>query len=391
MTAETDFTLFQFLREGFDPVRDLARARAEQPVYPMPIPGGQTAWLLTRYADVRDVLADARRFSNDFAGVVSLGSDQADPGGLGFSDPPEHTRLRRLLTPEFTMRRLARLRPRIAAIVAAHLDAMEAAGPPADLVRDFALPIPSLVVCELLGVPAADHAELTRVSAGRFDLSAGPEASIQAVNDAMRLLTGLVARERQAPGDGLLGALLREHGDEVSDRELASLADGILTGGHDTSTSMLALGALWLTAHPDELVAVAEKDGYAEEVVDELLRYLTVVQVAFPRFAREDVVVGGQPIAKGEMVLCSLSAANRDPERGDDLDRAVPGRPFSHLAFGHGIHRCVGAPLARMELEIAFTALARRFPTFRPAIPAAEISFRQIAIVYGLDALPVTW
>ncbi|RBQ14499.1 cytochrome P450 [Spongiactinospora rosea] len=389
--SENDFPLVQFMREGLDPVAELARIRAEQPVFPLKMPDGQTVWLVTRYEDVRSVLGDAGRFSNDFANV-SGAVQQEDPGGLGFRDPPEHTRLRRLLTPEFTVRRLRRLEPRIEAIVAEHLDEMERAGGPVDFVQKFALPIPSLVVGELLGVPKADQAGFVKLGADRFDFSAGPEASLKAVNDAMTYLTDLVARERANPGDGLLGMLLREHGDELGDRELASLADGMLTGGHDTSTSMFALGTLWLLGHPEEAARVREEEGYIVQVVEELLRYLTVVQVAFPRFAKEDLVVGGQPIAKGEMVLCSLVAANRDPALGEDMDTARPGREVaSHMAFGHGLHHCIGAPLARMEMKIAYPALLRRFPGLRLAVPESEIPYRGISIVYGVDALPVAW
>ncbi|MCG5215318.1 cytochrome P450 [Streptosporangium sp. KLBMP 9127] len=389
--SETDFPLLQFTREGLDPVAELGRIRAEHPVFPMKVPGGSTVWLVTRYEDARAVLSDHIAFSNDFNNVLGA-TQQEDPGGLGFRDPPEHTRLRRLLTPEFTTRRLRRLVPRIEAIVAEHLDAMEQAGSPADLVEHFALPIPSLVVCELLGVPYGDRSDFLRLSTDRFDFSAGPEASLQAVNDSMAYLTDLVARERKTPGDGLLGMLLRDHGDEVSDRELASLADGMLTGGHDTSTSMLSLGTLWLLQNPAQLARVRDEAAHVVPVVEELLRYLSVVQVAFPRFARADMELAGQRIAAGEMVLCSLSAANRDPALGRDMDVVLPDRQVAtHLAFGHGVHHCIGAPLARMEMQIAFPALLRRFPELRLAVPAEEVSFRGISIVYGVDRLPVAW
>ncbi|MFG2073010.1 cytochrome P450 [Nonomuraea maritima] len=392
--AETDdFPLVQFMRDGFDPVDELGRIRGEHPVFPMQMPGDQTVYLVTRWEDVRAVLGDHERFSNDFAGVIGLGSNQEDPGGLGFRDPPEHTRLRRYLTPEFTMRRLRRLEPRIEALVAECLDRMEAKGAevlPVDLVEEFALPIPSLVVCELLGVPYGERAAFEKISRDRFDLSAGPEASLQAINDAMTYLTDLVARERRDPGDGLLGQLLREHGDELDDRTLASMADGLLTGGHDTSTSMLALGTLWLLRNPEQAAKVREVDGYVVEVVEELLRYMTVVQVAFPRFARDDLELHGVQIKKGEMVLCSLVGANRDRALGDDMDQVRPGRDTagSHLAFGHGIHRCIGAPLAQMEMRIAFPALLRRFPGLHVA---GEVPFRELAIVYGVKELPVAW
>lgn len=388
--SDTEFPLVQFMREGFDPVAELARIRTEQPVFPMEIPGGSTVWLATRYDDVRAVLSDSDRFSNDFGNITGMGTNQEDPGGLGFRDPPEHTRLRKYLTPEFTMRRLKRLEPRIAEMVEEHLDRMAAQGNEADLVQSFALPIPSLVVCELLGVPYDDRADFLRLSTDRFDFTAGPEASLQAINDAMTYLTDLVARERLNPGDGLLGMLLREHGDEIDDRTLASMADGLLTGGHDTSTSMLSLGTLWLLNNPEQAARVRDEDGYVVQMVEELLRYMTVVQVAFPRFAKEDMELGGQKIAKGEMVLCSLTAANRDPALGADMDSVLPEREVasSHVAFGHGMHRCIGAPLAQMEMRIAFPALLRRFPELRVN---GDVPFRKLAIVYGVEALPVAW
>ncbi|MEV0352752.1 cytochrome P450 [Nonomuraea sp. NPDC050680] len=388
--SDSEFPLVQFMREGFDPVAELGRIRTEQPVFPMSIPGDQTVYLVTRYDDVRSVLADHERFSNDFGNVIGLGTNQEDPGGLGFRDPPEHTRLRKYLTPEFTMHRLRRLVPRIEALVEECLDRMAANGSAADLVESFALPIPSLVVCELLGVPYEERSEFLKISTNRFDLTAGPEASLQSINDAMAYLTDLVARERLNPGDGLLGELLREHGDDLDDRTLASMADGLLTGGHDTSTSMLALGTLWLLENPEQAARVREDDRYAEQMVEELLRYMTVVQVAFPRFAREDMDLFGRPIKKGEMVLCSLTAANRDPHLGEGIEEVRPERPTagSHLAFGHGIHRCVGAPLAQMEMRIAFPALLRRFPGLQVA---GEVPFRKLAIVYGVEKLPVAW
>ncbi|RSN10583.1 cytochrome P450 [Nonomuraea sp. WAC 01424] len=388
--SDTEFPFVQFMREDFDPVAELGRIRDEHAVFPMKIPGDQTVHLVTRWEDVRGVLGDHERFSNDFAGISGLGSNQEDPGGLGFRDPPEHTRLRKYLTPEFTMRRLRRLEPRIEAMVEEHLDRIEAKGPPADLVEDFALPIPALVVCELLGVPYEERADFVKISKDRFDLSAGPEASLQAINDAMAYLVDLVARERRDPGEGLLGQLLREHGDDLDDRTLASMSDGLLTGGHDTSTSMLALGALWLMRNPEQAAKVREVDGYVNDVVEELLRYMTVVQVAFPRFAREDLELHGVQIKKGEMVLCSLTGANRDPSLGPDMNEVRPGRETagSHLAFGHGIHRCIGAPLAQMEMRIAFPALLRRFPGLHVS---GEVPFRELAIVYGVKELPVAW
>ena len=253
--TETVFPLVPIMRQGLDPVADLARVRSEHPVVRLEIPGGPWAWLVTRYEDVRAILADAHRFSNAFDNLHAQGGAELfqglDPGGLGFRDPPDHTRLRRMLTPEFTMHRLRRLEPLVKRIVAERLDAMQAAGPPADLVRAFAHPVPSLVVAELLGVPAPDRDEFQRISTGRFDVAGDAGASLSTINDSLTFLAAVVARQREQPGEGLLGALLRAHGDDIDDWELAGLADGLLTGGHDTTANMLALGAVVLLHNPN--------------------------------------------------------------------------------------------------------------------------------------------
>jgi cytochrome P450 len=192
--------------------------------------------------------------------------------------------------------------------------------------------------------------------------------------------------QRGEPGDGLLGRLVREHGDNLSDHELAGLADGLLTGGLETTASMLALGTIVLMQHPESREAIREGDEAVDPFVDELLRYLTVVQVAFPRFARERVKIGGATIEEGDIVLCSLSAANRDGNQ-DDFEPGRDARP--HLAFGHGLHRCIGAELARMELRAAYPALVRRFPDIRLGTGPSELPFRRLSFVFGVDTLPV--
>lgn len=388
--------LFPLRRNGLNPVPKLGRARDRAPISRLPVPFGLTVWLVTGHAEAKAVLADAEGFSTDFANLAgqAMGA-MANPGGLGFADPPVHTRLRKLLTPEFTMRRLARLTPRIHDIVEERLDAMAAAaGPdgcnPVDLVAEFALPIPSLVICELLGVPYTDRADFQRLAMARFDVFAGAAAqSLGAITDSVDYLRGVVAEQRRHPGDGLIGMILQEHGDEISDDELAGLADGVLTGGFETTASMLALGALVLLRDPAAFALVRDDDDAVHGFVEELLRHLTVVQVAFPRFARRDLLVAGTPIAKGDVVIVSLSGANRDPRFGTDLDTIDPTRPpTSHVAFGHGLHRCIGAELARMELRAAYPALVRRFPSARLAIPADRLQFRKASIVYGVESLP---
>lgn len=396
MSFLPDAALLPLKRTGLDPVTELSTLRDREPISQLKLPFGMRAWLVTGYDEAKAVLGRADGFSNDFGNLVGAAGVTADqnPGGLGFSDPPTHTRLRRILTPEFTMRRLARLTPRIQQIVTEQLDGMAAAFDAGtgtvDLATDFALPIPSLTICELLGVPYADRADFQRLSTARFDLFGGTAASLGAMTESLSYLGEVVRRQRANPGDGLLGMLVKEHGDTIDDAELAGLADGLLTGGLETTASMLALGALVLLRDRDTFRLIHDHDDAVDRFTEELLRYLTVVQVAFPRFAREDMDVAGTHVTKGDIVIVSLAAADRDGRQGADMDSFDATRePFSHLAFGHGIHRCVGAELARMELRAAYPALVRRFPDLRLAVDPGELTFRKLSVVYGVDALPV--
>jgi cytochrome P450 len=386
-------TLMPLRRSGLDPVPELGAARESEPISKLRLPFGLRAWLVTGYDEAKEVLAAASSFSNDYTNLVGTAAMSADqnPGGLGFADPPDHTRLRKLLTPEFTMRRLNRLTPRIHAIIEGQLDAMAAADGPVDLMRDFALAIPSLTICELLGVSYEDRADFQRLSTVRFDLFAGAGASFGAISESLSYLLDIVKKQRESPGDGLLGMLVKEHGDDIDDRELAGLADGVLTGGLETTASMLALGAIVLLRDRSTFELVRDDDAAIDKFVEELLRYLTVVQMAFPRFAKEDIEIGGSRITKGDIVLVSLSGANRDAKLGSEMESFDPAREASsHLAFGWGVHRCIGAELARMELRAAYPALVRRFPEMRLATGLDDLAYRQTSIVYGVESLPVT-
>ena len=396
MSEEAPFTLVQFQRDGLDPVPELAALRARQPISRLQYPIGPPVWLITSYAESRAVLGDSERFSNDFS-KMTAGDDldflsSLNPGGLGMTDPPDHTRLRKMLTPEFTMRRLRRLRPRIESIVAERLDVMAASDRPVDLVDVFAVPTPSLVISELLGVPAPDRVDFQRLSESRFDFLGDIQGCLAAIQDTLDYLSGLVAEQRKNPGDNLLGMLVKQHGDNITDEELTGLADGVLIGGHETTASMIALSALHLMTNSEHFAMVRDSDEQVTAVVDELLRFLTVVQVAFPRIATADVELSGTTIKAGEVVLISLSGANRDPALGDDIEEVKPFREMPpHFAFGYGMHRCVGAELGRMELQIALPALLRRFPDIRLAVPFEELEFRELSMVYGVKELPVTW
>ncbi|MBB5802372.1 cytochrome P450 [Saccharothrix ecbatanensis] len=378
-----DRALVPLKRDGVVPVAELERMREAGAVHRIPVPFGLRVWLVTGQEEAKKVLSDTVAFSNDYARLGAAVRIEQSPGGLGFADPPDHTRLRKLLTPEFTMRRLSRLVPRIDAIVTERLDAIEAADGPVDLVQEFALPIPSLTICELLGVPYEDRDRFQELAAARFDLFGGAGQALGAISESLSYMEEIVRRERRSPGDGLIGAIIRQHGDDVSDVELAGLADGVLTGGFDTTASMLALGAIVLMTDEDARTAMRDDDAATGPLVEELLRHLSVVQVAFPRFARHQLRVGDQQIEEGDVVVVSLTAANR--EGTSDFDA---GRPASaNLAFGHGAHRCVGAELARMELRAAYPALLRRFPNLRMATD--NPGYRTASIVHGVDTLMV--
>lgn len=392
----SDSVLFPLKRDDVDPVPKLARRRAADPVSKLKLPFGLNAWLVTGHEESRTVLTDPHSYSTDIRHLFGDGGPATaeDIGGLGFTDPPEHTRLRKILTPEFTMRRLERLKPRINEIIEHRLDAVEAAGSGADLADLFAFPVPFLTICELLGLPSDDQAAFQRLGGARFDVTKGGAGAFGAVSESREFLFDAIRKQRKNPGDGLIGHIIREVGDDISDHDLGGLCDGVFTGGYETTAGMLTMGAYVLLKDPDHFALA--RDGSEKQVsllVDEMLRYLSVVQVAFPRFAKEDFSLFGHDVAAGDVVLVSLSGANRDPALGEDMESFNPLRPAksAHLAFGHGIHRCIGAELARIELRAAYPALARRFPDLALAIPPGDLAFRKMSLVYGLESLPVTF
>ena len=386
-------------RDGMEPVARVEELReAKGPVAKVVTFLGVEVWVVTGDAEARELLADQTSYSTDIRPYMGRAgnAENGDIGGLGFTDPPDHTRLRKLLTPEFTMRRLARLKSAIDRIIEDQLDETErlgAHGEAVDLAQTFAFPVPFLVICELLGLPAEEREKFRGMASARFDVTGGGIGTVGAVAGSRQFLFEETARQRQEPGPGLIGQIIREHGDEITDFDLAGLADGAFTGGLETSASMLALGTAVLLDRRDVWDRLIAEDDTVGSIVDELLRYLSVVQISFPRFAKHDVVLGGQKIKKGAVVLAHLPAANRDPRAyhgsttwgGFDHAQATA----SHLAFGHGFHRCVGAELARMELRAAYPALARRFPHLTLAVDPGELKFHDRSIVYGVESLPV--
>lgn len=399
--AEAPELPLQMRRNEFGPVEELARARDGEGVVRVETPFGVPAYLILRFEDVREVLSDATRFSSarmpfpvaDEAGEISAEERaRLQAGNLIGIDPPEHTRLRRMLTPEFTVRRMRRLEPRIREIVDAALDDLERAGKPADLVSLFALPVPSLVICELLGVPYADRAEFQDRSARLVDTSLPIQERRKVRHEDYRYMAKLVERAHADPGEDMLGMLVREHGDDLSTDELIGVASLLLLAGHETTSNMLGLGTLALLRHPEQLALIREDPARVEPAVEELLRWLSIVQTMPPRMATTDVEIGGHQIPANSMLIPSLPAANRDPgfiKDAETLD--VTRGAAGHVAFGHGVHHCLGAPLARMEMRIAFPALLQRFPGLALADQDLRPDFRIYNAVYGLHSLPVTW
>ncbi|MCW0213892.1 MAG: cytochrome P450 [Pseudonocardia sp.] len=397
MTGTTALPL-HMQRRGFDPVPELAAVREEEGVRRIDTAFGPV-WMITRFDDIRAVLGDAARFSTARRAMVrgpglpeltDAEIARMRAGNLLALDPPEHTRLRKLLAPEFTRSRMRRLRPRIQEIIDEHLDAMDRAGPPADLVADFALPVPSLVICELLGVPAADRAGFQERTSRQLDMSLPMEERRRAGLESRAYMADLVARTRADPGEELLGMLVREHGDDLGPDELAGIAGLLLVAGHETTSNMLGLGTLALLRHPDQLALVRDDPDAVGPAVEELLRWLSIVHSGTTKTTTGEVEIAGKVIPEGETVLCALPAGNRDPALVADPERLDVRRgAIGHVAFGHGVHHCLGAPLARMEMQLAFPALLRRFPGLAPA--SGEARFRSFHVVYGMETLPVTW
>jgi cytochrome P450 len=381
-------------RTGVDPTRRLTRTRNADPVQRHASFLGLDIWLITGYDEARTVLADSS-LSTDIRHLMGKSGDveSGDIGGLGFTDPPEHTRLRRLLTPEFTMRRLERLKPAIADIIEHQLDETEAAatasGGVVDLAQTFAFPVPFRVICDLLGLPADQRERFRKLASSRFDVSKGGMGAVGAIGGSREFLLAETARQRHDPGPGLIGQIIREHGDEINDFDLGGLADGAFTGGLETSASMLALGTSVLLQHREIWKSLAEDPESVEPIVEELLRHIAVVQIAFPRFVREDTRVGRHLIRKGSIILVHLPAASRDPRSTQGEAFCPVAESSNHVAFGHGMHRCVGAELGRMELRAAFPALAKRFPDLQLAVDPADLQYHAKSIVYGVEALPV--
>jgi cytochrome P450 len=380
----------------FDPPAELIDAREHGPISRYPFPDGHQGWLITGYDLVRTVLADSRFSSRkEFMRhhpTVDLGDIEvppAPPGEFLLMDEPQHSRYRKPLVGKFTVRRMRQLTERVEQITADRLDAMEKAGPPADLVTAFAKPIPAIIICELLGVPYEDRGSFQEQVDSFMNGETSDEDLIAAYTATQRYLADLVAAKRANPTDDVLSDLTDS---DLTDEELRGIALILLAGGLDTTANVLALGTFALLRNPAQLAELRGDPALTDRAVEELLRYLSVAKT-FMRTALEDVELGGRTIEAGTTVILSYNTANRDPERFADphaLDLRRQER--GHLAFGHGIHQCLGQQLARVEMRVAFPALVNRFPTLRLAVPAEEVALRpETADIYGVKSLPVAW
>jgi cytochrome P450 len=380
-----------------------ARLREEEPVWRTTLPDKRTAWLVTRYEDVAAVLKD-----DNFAKAPRGAQEQRAEGPWvpGFLKPleqnmldlddPDHKRLRTLVSKAFTPRLIERLRGRIEAICQELLGAMERKGR-AELVRDYALPLPATVIAELLGVPAGDHRKFHRWSNRIVSVSSGRDVwqALPAALAFVRYLRKMAERRRVSPGEDLMSSLVQaeEAGDKLSQDELLAMSFLLLVAGHETTVNLIASGTLALVQHPDQLEKLKSDPLLIKPAVEELLRYTSPVEISTERYARQDLEVSGTEVPRGELVLGVLGSANRDERYFDEPDALDLARdPNKHLAFGRGgVHHCLGAPLARMEGQIAITALLQRFPDVRLDAESGSLRWRRGLFLRGLQRLPLEW
>ncbi|MFD7084526.1 cytochrome P450 [Streptomyces sp. NPDC059918] len=388
-----------FLADPFPLYRQL---REDGPVRRVVIAGALEAWLVTRYEDGLAALSDARLSSDvrDAADTRLLeqlpGTERESMlGNMLRSDPPDHTRLRRLVSKAFTARRVAEMRPRVQAVTDRLLDAVVAAGS-ADLVADFALPLPVTVISELLGVPVDERHEFQRWT-DRMLMRGAQPPDPAVVNEAWRhmraYVTGLIGAKREEPGEDLLSALItaRDEEQRLSEDELVAMVFLLLAAGYVTTVNLISGGIAMLLAHPDQLDLLRSDPALLPGAIEEFLRYDGPVSPGIARFAREDVEIAGVRVPRGATVLIGSAVADRDPGRFPDPDRLdITRADNAHLAFGHGIHYCLGAPLARLEGQIAIGTALRRLPGLALAVPPAEIPWRPGGL-RGPLALPVTF
>ncbi|HEX8627668.1 MAG TPA: cytochrome P450 [Catenuloplanes sp.] len=396
---ETAQATFPYERKcPFTPPAEYDRFR-EEPIAKVTLTTGLQIWAVTGYHHIRQLLTDPRvsasRKHANFPFYFDAPPEfRTETSFIGY-DPPDHTRTRGKAAVTFTHRRVQRLRARIEEIVDERIDAMLAQKPPIDMHHAFSLPVPMTVICLLLGIPYEDHEFFQTNGTVLLGGTATMAERQKALVDVNIYLEKLVAVKEREPGDDLLSRAIQEHrdaGDPYEARDLVNLCRLLMNGGHETTASMISLGTACLLQHPEQLEQLKANPELVVPAVEELIRFLTIGDAAVPRVAMEDIEIGGVVIRKGDGILCLGLTGNRDPDfydRPDQLDLSRGTR--KHLGFGHGLHYCIGADLARLELQIVWSKLFARIPTLRLAKPFEEIPSKERAIIYGLWGLPITW
>ncbi|MFC4508221.1 MULTISPECIES: cytochrome P450 [Streptomyces] len=395
--AVPEFPMPRAARCPFDPPPALRDIQERAPLSKVRLQDGSEAWLVTRYADQRALLGDPRISADtDTPGYPTKGSGGAESKfGFIMLDDPEHARLRRMVTAPFAIKKVEALRPTVQKIVDGLIDDMLAGPKPVDLVEAFALPIPSLVICELLGVPYDDHAFFQDNTKTMVHRDSTPEQSGQATREIAAYLGGLIGKRLADPRDDLLTSIAgRVRDGEIDHRMATEMALLLLFAGHETTANMIALGTLALLRNPDQLALLRDTDDpkLVVSAVEELLRYLNITHLGRRRAVTADIEIGGQVIRAGDGVIMVNEIANRDPEVFPDPDRLDLTRDARrHVAFSFGVHQCLGQPLARMELQVVYGTLYKRIPTLKLAGAFDDVRFKHDAFIYGVHALPVTW
>jgi cytochrome P450 len=383
----------------FDPPPELKTLQAEERLARVEIWDGSTPWLVTRFADQRALLGDPRVSADStragYPDSIPNISQERDSFAFIQMDDPEHARLRRMVTAPFMIKRVRAMQPGVQQIVDNLIDQMLAGPQPADLVEALALPVPSLVICQLLGVPYDDHDFFQETSRMLIRLETPPAQRKAAADRLIEYLDDLIGRKLAEPaGDVLTELADRVRGGELTRREAAGTGILLLVAGHETTANMIALGTLALMEHPEQFAVLRDTDdpNVVARAVEELLRYLNITHRGRRHVAAEDFEYAGQQIRAGDGLIFPNDIANRDPEAFDDPDVLDVERDARrHVAFGFGVHQCLGQPLARMELQVVYSTLYRRVPTLRRAVDLNEVDFKHDAQIYGVYSLPVTW
>lgn len=383
----------------FDPPAAYAKLRVDDPVSKAACPAGVDAWVVTRYEDIRSVLSD-RRFSSRGA-IADHMRPEADldaeitPGNIIKMDGTAHARLRRMLTAEFTVRRIEKVRPYIQQIVEQHIDAMLSGPKPVDLYDQFSVAVPAMVTCELLGVPYADRAYFQRQSTALMSIDQDGEAIYAVYMEMFGYFAKLFEAKQAEPADDLMSRLIERaaaSGEPLTGQEMATLCVTLLIAGLDTTSNMITLSTLALLEHPEELAKLRQNPDIVANAAEELLRHLPIVQFGLLRYATEDVELEGATVKAGDWLVAAVSSGNRDESVYRDADRMDLTRSMkTHLSFGFGIHQCIGQQLARVMLQEVYGRLFRRIPTLRLAVPASDLRYKETTLTYGVHELPVTW